>query len=137
MSNSRLNIEAGFHLSTVPDFYNPTRCTIYSTFVPTAPASTETPSATTVVCDLEAKVTSASALVEKERTAVAAARIALAENNKDSIKHKKVALADALEALSKALWSLSEIERRLGTARMDEAKAVRKALRDSALEKPG
>jgi hypothetical protein len=134
MSNSRINIEAGFRLFTVPEFYNPTRCTIYSTFVPMAPASTETPSATIVVRDLEAKVTSASALVEKERTAVAAARIALAESdkdNKDSIKHKKVALADALEALSKALWSLSEIERNLSAVRMDEAKVIRKTLKDS------
>jgi hypothetical protein len=105
-----------------------------------APASTETPSATTVVCDLEAKVTSASVLVEKERTAVAAARIALAESdkdNKDLIKSKKVALADALEDLSKALWSLSKIERNLSAVRMDEAKAIHKALRDSVLEKPG
>jgi hypothetical protein len=131
MSNSRLNIAAGFHLFTVPDFYNPSRCTIYSTFVPTASASTETPSATAVVCDLEAKVTSASALVEKERTAVAAARIALAESDKDSIKHKKVVLANALEALSEALWSLSKIERNLSAVRMDEAKVIRKTLKDS------
>jgi hypothetical protein len=89
---SNFNIEAGFDLFLMPDFYNPTRCTIHSRSAYLRLASTEPPNALIAVGKLEAEIISASAFVTEQRTAVVAARKALAESdkdNKDLINSKK------------------------------------------------